>query len=261
MLGHFFPLRRIILAINILALTSGAGAIARPPQTAEQLLLNQANNDRSARNIPILQNDPLLSQAARFHAEQMARHADISHGFPGEPSLSLRGAYAGVHFSLISENVAEAEDSAIIHDLWMHSPGHRANLLDPAVNVVGIAVVVRDGEVYAVEDFASTVDPLSLEQQEETVSNLLQMNGLSVESTEAQTLQAARQTSSMQSGYAATRPPHFIMRYTASRLDTLPEQLRTRLATGRYRQAVVGACMPQERSAFSSYSVAILLYP
>ncbi len=261
MLGHFLPLRCIVLVINVLALTTGAGALARPSQSAEQLLLNQANSDRSARNLTPLRNDPLLSQAARYHAEQMAQHADISHGFPGEPSLSLRGAYAGVHFSLITENVAETGDPAIIHDLWMHSPGHRANLLDPAVNVVGIAVVVRDDAVYAVEDFAATVDALSFDEQESTVSNLLSQNGLAVDTAEAETLRAARQTCSMESGYAGQRQPRYIMRYTASRLDTLPEQLRVRLATGRYRQAVVGACAPAEGSAFTSYTIAILLFP
>ena len=231
------------------------------PSIAEQLLLTQANQDRLQHQLTPLKRDPLLAQAALYHAYQMAQHADISHGFPGEPDLSARGASAGVRFSLITENVAEAGEPTIIHDMWMHSDGHRANLLDPEVNVVGIAVVTREHQVYAVEDFASTVDTLSIPEQETAVATLLTRTGLSVTSTTPEVLVNARQTCSMPSGYAGARQPWFIMRYTASRVDQLPQQIRNRLTSGKYHQAVVGACAPPEASAFTSYFIAIMLYP
>ena len=231
------------------------------PNVAEQLLLNEANQDRVAHNLQALKRDTMLSQAALFHAFQMAEHADISHGFPGEPDLSQRGASAGVHFSLITENVAEAQDPTIIHDLWMHSSGHRANLLDPAVNVVGIAVVTRNQEIFAVEDFASTVDSLSLDDQELTVAALLNTTGLAIGNSDSQSVANARLTCTMASGYAGLRQPWYIMRYTASRLDHLPSQIKDRLNTGKYHQAVIGACPRSDSGAFSSYSIAILLYP
>lgn len=231
------------------------------PAVAEQLLLMEANQDRAARHLPLLERDPRLSQAALFHAQQMAQHGDISHGFPGEPDLSERGADAGVRFSLITENVAEAGESTVIHELWMHSEGHRANLLDPDVNVVGIAVVVDHDEVYAVEDFASTVQNLSLSEQEATVTNLLAGTGLSVANASSELLGNARQTCSMETGYSGRRQPWYIMRYTVSRLDRLPAQLSNRLSSGKYREAVVAACTPPKSSTLSSYSIAVLLYP
>ena len=157
-----------------------ASPSAPAPNVAEQYLLAAANQDRVARGLQPLRFDPTLSQAALFHARQMAAHAEISHQFPGEPELSTRGASAGAHFSLITENVAEAPESTMIHDLWMHSKGHRANLLDPNVDVVGISVVVRDHQFYAVEDFANTVDTLSFNQQETTVASLLAQSGVQI---------------------------------------------------------------------------------
>ena len=231
------------------------------PTVAEQLLLAEANQDRAVRNLPLLQRDPRLSRAALFHARQMAQHGDISHGFLGEPDLSERGASAGVRFSLITENVAEAGESTVIHELWMHSEGHRANLLDPDVNVVGIAVVVDHDEVYAVEDFASTVQNLSLNDQEERVTGLLSGTGLTLANASPELLSNARQTCSMETGYAGRWQPWYIIRYTASRLDRLPDQLLDRLNTGKYQKAVVAACMPTRASAFSSYSIVVLLYP
>ena len=261
-----FPLGRAFLAAALLAGSAvGASAVSRgpvaSPTSAEQLLLRQANQDRMQRDLPQLKFDPLLSQAARFHAEQMAQHEDISHAFPGEPDLSVRGASAGARFSLITENVAEAGELGIIHDLWMHSPGHRANLLDPEVNSVGIAVVTRNNAVFAVEDFASTVTEISLSDQEAAVSDLITTTGVSVAAPTPEIVLQARQTCSLPAGYAGARQPWFIMRYTASRLNAVPRQLQAKLASGVYHKAVVGACAPQERSAFTAYSIAVLLFP
>ena len=260
-----FLVSLVVLALCLLA--SSAPAVTRGavlPTVAEQFLLLKANQDRAARGLPRLERDPLLSAAAAAHAAEMARHADISHGFPGEPDLSERGAKTGLRFSLITENVAEASDSVIIHDLWMASPGHRANLLDPMVNVVGIAVIVSGGQIFAVEDFASTVETMSLDKQEMTVATLLAGSGLKVaQGTPRSDLLRvdARQTCTMPTGYAGARRPWYVLRYTASRLDDLPSLLKDRLNSGKYHEAVVGACEASEAGPFASYNIAVLLYP
>jgi uncharacterized protein YkwD len=224
---------------------------------AEQYLLAAANDARASQGLAPVRLDPVLAEAAAAHAREMADHAAISHQFNGEPELAERGASAGVHFSIISENVAEAPTSVIIHDLWMHSPHHRANLLDPNVDSIGIAVVVRDKQLYAVEDFASTVQSLTLNQQEHAVAGALAKSGMKV----AQTTQDARQTCMMDTGYAGSRQPWFIMRYTAASLDEIPSQLKTRLSSGKYHQAVVGACPSTRKTPFTAYNIAVLLYP
>lgn len=233
---------------------------ATGPNVAEQYLLAAANQDRAARGLPPLHRDPVLAQAALYHARQMAAHANISHQFPGEPDLSVRGASAGAHFSLITENVAEAPDSTMIHELWMHSKGHRENLLDPNVDSVGISVVVRNHEFFAVEDFASTVKSLSFNEQETTVASLLEQSGLQVDGKSI-SVEDARRTCSMSTGYAGHRRPWFIMRYTAGRLSELPSQLQSRLNSGKYREAAVGACISTDSGPFTAYNIAVLLYP
>jgi uncharacterized protein YkwD len=224
---------------------------------AEQYLLVAANQARANEGLAPVHLDPVLAEASALHARQMAEHADISHQFNGEPDLAERGASVGAHFSLITENVGEAPSSVIIHDLWMNSPGHRANLLDPNVDSIGIAVVIRDNELYAVEDFASTVQTLTLNQQERTVGSVLAKSGLQI----AETTEDARQTCTMSTGYAGSRQPWYIMRYTAASLDQIPSQLKTRLNSGKYHQAVVGACPTSRKTPFTAYNIAILLYP
>ena len=233
---------------------------ASAPSIAEQYLFAAANRERVSRGLRVLKHDPVLTRAAAFHARQMAEHGNISHEFPGEPDLAARAATAGVHFSIVSENVAEAPETSVIHDMWMKSEGHRENLLDPNVNVAGISVAYRDHRFFAVEDFASTVETLSLDQQESTVASLLAATGIGI-AAQSKTLVAARQTCAMETGYAGDRKPWFVMRYTASTLSELPSQLKTRLSSGRYHQAVVGACSLTDSNPFASYSIVVLLYP
>jgi len=255
---------RSLLAIAFLVMPSVLYAQSptdTPAHVAEQFLLDAANRDRVARGLSPLRHDPILAQAALAHAREMAAHRGISHQFPGEPQLSVRGANAGARFSLITENVAQAPISAMIHDLWMNSSGHRENLLDPNVDTVGIAVVVRDHEYYAVEDFANEVKSLSFDAQESAVASLVAKSGMQIANGKVMSEQDARQTCSMASGYAGSRPPWYILRYTAHDVTELPAQLQSRLNSGRYRQAVVSACSEKAPGPFTAYNIAVLLYP
>jgi hypothetical protein len=64
----------------------------------------------------------------------------------------------------------------------------------------------------------------------------------------------------MDEGFAGGRRPRFVMRYSGAELDRLPQVLTARLRSGRYTQAVVGACSAGGSSAFTSYNIAVLLF-
>lgn len=224
---------------------------------SEQYLFAAANQDRVAHGLRPVRVDENLARAARLHAFAMMEHRSISHQFTGEQELAARARDAGAHFSLVTENVAEAPNSAQIHDLWMASAGHRANLLDPQVDSVGIAVVQMKGQLYAVEDFARTVAQMSIAQQEAAVGELLAVQGLRLDGNKAD----ARQTCTMSTGYVGKRQPLFVIRYSSSSLDRLPDQLRSKLETGKYHEAVVGACVTGKQTPFSGYNVAVMLFP
>ena len=248
--------RRVLLAV-VFAAVAGSAFPVRAQSVSEQYLFAAAQQERAARGLPLLGLEQHLSLAARRHAYEMARRQEISHQFAGEAGLAERAGEAGAHFSLVTENVAEASNSALIHDLWMNSAGHRANLLDPHVNAVGIAVVQSHGQLYAVEDFAQTVAQVSLDEQEATVAEMLAKLGLRISPGS----EDARQTCNQASGFAGTRRPWFVMRYTSSDFHRLPDELSARLQTGKYHEAEVGACVAEKQVPFSSYCFAILLFP
>jgi hypothetical protein len=220
---------------------------------AEQLMA-LANESRAARGSGPLKWDPALAAAARQHCLKMAAAGPISHQYAGEMNLSDRAGAAGAHFSLIEENVAIGPDPAAIHEEWMHSPGHRTNLLNPDVDRVGLAVVASRGVLYAVADYARGVAQLTPAQVETTVANLVRVSGVTI----------VRDTTSARAYCAGGRganEPSFLMRWQDADLSRLPEALVDRLSSGHYHQAAVGSCPAQGvEGAFSAYRVAVLLY-
>ena len=114
-----------------------AGTMAALPvlaqQSPEQQVMDLANADRAQQGLPPLKWDPALAQAATQHAQLMAQQpAALSHQYPGEPDLDVRAGAAGAHFRAIAENIALAPSPQALDQEWMHSPPHRANILDPA---------------------------------------------------------------------------------------------------------------------------------
>lgn len=267
--GHVTTHFRFGLTLGFLAATcSLLSAVSQRPISsldtttiAEQYLLSAANQERAARGLSVLQRDPQLARAAAGHAREMAAHRSISHQFQGEAELTDRGSRAGVPFSVISENVGEAPSVVQIHDMWMHSEHHRANLLDPSIDSAGISVIARGGELYAVEDFVRLVRSFSLEDQEAAIGSMVSQAGRMALASDPDAISIARRTCAMSTGYAGSAKPWFVMRFTSDSLTQLPDQLKSRMASGRYRRAAVGACAGSARSSFTSYNFAVLLYP
>ena len=251
---RYLPCRRRGL---LLLLCCAVASAQQKGNISEQYLFAAANQERVRHGLAPVQLDLSLAQAALYHAREMALRRTISHQFTGEPDLASRAGRTGVRFSLITENVAEASNSSLIHDLWMQSAGHRANLLDPEVDSIGIAVVADHGQLYAVEDFARTVKSIRIPDQEGMVGELLAESGLRILPDVAD----ARQTCMLATGYAGSRRPWFVMRYTAADLSRLPDEVTVRVANGKYHEAAVGACVKPDQQPFTSYSLAILLYP
>jgi hypothetical protein len=243
----------LLLALTIL--TSSAAPAQSP---AEQSLLQLANQARAAHNLPPLQWDATLAQAAQSHVQWVLRHpGDLLHQYPGEPDLITRGAHAGAHFGTIAENIGgRGEDPAALQQIWMTTPTHRANLLDPNLNVVGIAVTPDpNGLLYAVEDFARNVPTLSQATVEQHVQKLLQAQGLAP----APSNDDARKTCTMPQGQAGS--PKLVIQWDSSNISQLPDTLLQQLSRTKYTTAAVGACPGnQPNQQFTTYHIAVLLY-
>jgi uncharacterized protein YkwD len=139
-----------------------AGTATAQTESVERQIFETANQARRAQGLMRLKWDASLARAAAQHAAAMAKENTLSHQLRREPDLAARAAHAGVYFVSISENVAQGSDAANISGQWERSPQHRQNLLDPDMNVIGIGVTERNGELFAVEDFAKIKPPSPL---------------------------------------------------------------------------------------------------
>ncbi len=224
------------------------------PSPEERLLLDDANRERTVAGLQPLKWDDALAAAARQHAQVMVSQNLLLHQCLDESPLDQRAAKAGAKFSMIAENIAVGPNPETIHNGWMHSPGHRRNILNADVSAVGIATMRGSGGLFAVQDFSRPVEALSLEQQEEKVVSLLEINGLPA----ADATEEARKTCNMNRGFAGA-PASYVIRFEVTDLSKLPDDLLRKAKSRAYRKAVVGACRGGETTGFTRYRIAVLL--
>ena len=248
-------------ALSILLVPALLAPIANSQTAPEQAILDLTNQSRAEHHLPPLAWDPVLARAALFHAQFVVQHVAIEsgpleHQYPGEPDLTTRAAQAGSHFSTVSENVAgHGTTPDDIFQAWMNSPTHRANILDPHLDVAGIAVVQNHGLLYAVQDFARVTPTLAPSEIERRVAQLLLDHGLAPAPSNAD----ARATCPMRSGNAGH--PSFIIQWDGANLADIPATVLQQLPNPTTHTAAVAACPSQRHDQpFTTYRVVILIY-
>jgi len=158
-----------VLPLLLLAPASFAQYTAFSAQD-EQEIVRLVNRERQSLGLATLVVDERLQQAARKHSLRMAAAGAIEHQFKGEPKLSLRLDASALRFDVCGENVALANDAARAHEALMHSPGHRANILDAQYNAIGIGVVRTPNQIFVTQDFARRLPEVGVEEAEEQVA-------------------------------------------------------------------------------------------
>lgn len=139
----------ILIGIIVCAAAYGEST-GRP----EEELFASVNAARRTQGLPALRWNDSLATAARRHAAVMAAHGEAQHQFEGEPNLSARVKQSGAHYGWLSENVITGTSTEQVHNEFMNSPNHRANILDKDMDSIGIGVVEHGGKLFVVEDFA-----------------------------------------------------------------------------------------------------------
>lgn len=175
MLLFCFAFTLIGVAQNSVPVATPAGS-SQFDAAAETRLVNLINQARSQQGLPPLTPDQRLTEAARKHSELMAQHSALSHEFPGEPPLQLRFSNEGLVSDSQGENVDLDQSVEGAHEVLMKSPPHRANILDPDYNVVGVGILRSGQNLYVTEDFARRLPQLSEQQAEAAVQTAIDHN-------------------------------------------------------------------------------------
>jgi len=144
------------LALSLLLMLVLAAVPAAASISPERQLFDLVNQERVREGLaPLAWNDGLAAAAER-HAQQMARHREVSHQVRGEQNL--RDRLASVPLQHSGENVALNATVLGAHEALMNSPHHRENILDPKFDAIGIGMV-QDGQMlWVVQDFAQRME-------------------------------------------------------------------------------------------------------
>jgi uncharacterized protein YkwD len=129
------------VALLLLAFGLAPESQATTTQTRAELSLVAVVNDvRAEHNLRPLRVDPALVQAARVHTATLLRTNIFEHGSFAERIARFggRGPAFGENLAWGTGSLASARSFVIA---WMSSPGHRANLLRPGWNRIGIGAL------------------------------------------------------------------------------------------------------------------------
>ena len=147
--------------IFLLASASAHYAGAQSMSPAEKRILEELNHERIKNGLNPLEWNEQAAAAARAHTRLLAENAQLSHQFAGEASLPERMGATGARFTVAAENVARTEWIEDVHPALMGSSGHRANMLSPRYNAVGIGVIEEKGRIFVTQDFIFLVPEYS----------------------------------------------------------------------------------------------------
>lgn len=145
---------------NLIAVAVAAAALAAPLTTtasaavaspAERVLMQDMNRVRANHGLAPLRPAPELARPARAHSRYLLRTGLFTHDGPGGAPFWKRLVAAGSPRSRsMAENIAQAPGCGVgaarrSVRMWMASPGHRANLLNPRHRWAGAGVAVGRG--------------------------------------------------------------------------------------------------------------------
>lgn len=117
-----------------------------PSAALENQLISLVNKERSWRGLQTLTKVDVLTQVGRGHSADMFKRGYFAHNSPEGKNVSDRAMENGYIFLVIGENLAYAPNVELAHKGLMESEGHRANILSPEFNKIGIGIM--DGGVY-----------------------------------------------------------------------------------------------------------------
>ncbi|WP_216858007.1 CAP domain-containing protein [Actinomadura verrucosospora] len=114
------------------------------------------NAERAKHGCRALTVNSRLARAAQAFSSDMRARNFFDHTDPDGKDPGDRITAAGYRWSSYGENIAKGQATpASVMDAWMHSSGHRANILNCGFKEIGVGVVLSGGP-YWTQDFGTS---------------------------------------------------------------------------------------------------------
>ncbi|MDH6129906.1 sigma-70 family RNA polymerase sigma factor [Kitasatospora sp. GP82] len=129
---------------------------APAPTSISQQVIDLVNTERATAGCAPVRDNAKLRAAAQGQSDDMAARNFFDHTNPDGAGPQARIEAAGYRWSTWGENIARGQsDAAAVMDTWMHSPGHRANILNCAFTELGVGVHQGSGGPWWTQDFGA----------------------------------------------------------------------------------------------------------
>lgn len=144
------PLVGLALAAATLVLIAPATEASADAEYGEAQILWLVNVERHQRGLPPVSRHGGADSIAQFSADVQAWNGRLGHN----PNLGKDVTKNAGPWWFVGENVGCAADGVHMHQLWMGSPGHAANILRPEIDTVGIGAIYARGCLWATVVYA-----------------------------------------------------------------------------------------------------------
>lgn len=138
----FFTSLALVVAVFVLGTATAHPASASSTESAVTGKINSARANHGRHRLTTRSD---LVAVARGQARRMAARNTLYHN----PSLAQQVR----NFRWVGENVGYGPSVSLVHNAFMASPGHRANVLDRDYTEVGVGAVWANGRVWIAEVF------------------------------------------------------------------------------------------------------------
>jgi uncharacterized protein YkwD len=141
-------MRRTGVALTAILLTTTLGCT---PEPYERQLIDIVNLYRFADRVSLLEWCPLLGQAAKEHAADMATTGEFGHeGSDGSDAAERSERLGYTDWNRLGETLAVGPETPItVVDGWMNDAESRRPLVDPAFTDAGVGQATgADGRLY-----------------------------------------------------------------------------------------------------------------
>ncbi len=195
---HFLREKCLSVLLGIVIITTCLSMILAIPAVSTRfnylasilpvILVEKVNESRAEIGENQLVMNDTLSVAAQLKANDMAEKGYFSHVSPDGTSPWFWIQKAGYVYTDAGENLAvNFTDSDEVHNAWMNSPGHRANILREGFTEIGIATAsgTYNGRpaIFVVQYFGKPRPTLVQVTSSAPISNSTQVSSVPVAST------------------------------------------------------------------------------
>lgn len=134
-----------VVARSLLESGASVSSSATQAHAEENSILILINRQRVLHHLTPFKRDAKLDALAREHNLDMEQKDYFAHDAPDGVTFASRFHSIKPRRPIGEENIAWGTgpygSASSLVSLWMHSPGHRANILNPAVHRIGIGIL------------------------------------------------------------------------------------------------------------------------